>query len=107
MKASISQKSNQGKAQISPVKEEFTGRNLTRFGGSGLIRRFFHGLKIRQKLDCQIMVEGRRKSKYSVGTVLMSCLYGMFLGYSRPYQMKVLCGDKVFQKLVGLCGFQL
>jgi hypothetical protein len=29
----------------------------------------------------------------------------MFLGYSRPYQMKVLCGDKVFQKLVGLCGF--
>ena len=105
MKDTVAQKSACGKREIAEVKEEFTGRNLTRFGGSGLIRGFFHGLKIRQRLDHRVLVEGRRKSKYSVGTVLMSCLYGMFLGYSRPYQMKVLCGDKVFQKLVGLCGF--
>ena len=105
MKDTVAQKSACGKPEIAEVKEEFTGRNLTRFGGSGLIRRFFHGLKIRQRLDRRVLVEGRRKSKYSVGTLLVSCLYGMFLGYSRPYQMKVLCGDKVFQKLVGLCGF--
>ena len=105
MKDTVAQKSACGKPEMAEVKEEFTGRNLTRFGGSGLIRGFFHGLKIRQRLDRRVLVEGRRKSKYSVGTVLMSCLYGMFLGYSRPYQMKVLCGDKVFQKLVGLCGF--
>jgi len=29
----------------------------------------------------------------------------MFLGYSRPYQMKILVADKVFQKVVGLCSF--
>ena len=105
MKDTVAQKSASGKPEMAEVKEEFTGCNLTRFGGSGLIRRFFHGLKIRQRLDRRVLVEGRRKSKYSVGTLLVSCLYGMFLGYSRPYQMKVLCGDKVFQKLVGLCGF--
>ena len=105
MKDTVAQKSACGKPEMAEVKEEFTGRNLTRFGGSGLIRGFFHGLKIRQRLERRVLVEGRRKSKYSVGTLLVSCLYGMFLGYSRPYQMKVLCGDKVFQKLVGLCGF--
>jgi len=56
-------------------------------------------------LDRYIKVQGRRKSKYSVGELFVACLYGMFLGYSRPYHMKILCVDKVFQKIVGLCGF--
>jgi len=70
VKDTVAQKSANGKPEISWVKEEFTGRNLTRFGGSGLIRRFFHAQKIRQRLDRHIRVQGRRASKYSVGTVL-------------------------------------
>ncbi len=105
MKQRISQKSAKSKEQIGQVKERFTGRNLTCFGGSGLIRRFFERHKIQQMLDNNVKVEGRRKSKYSIGRLLVSCLYGMFLGYSRPYQMKVLCADRVFQRITGLLGF--
>jgi len=78
---------------------------MARFGGSGLIRRFFKRHKIQQVLDRNIKIEGRRKSKYSVSNLLVACLYGMFLGHSRPYQMKILCPDKVFQKMAVFCGF--
>lgn len=105
MKQRISQKGTKNKGQITKIEEQFTGRNLTRFGGSGLIRRFFEHHKIEQMLDKGVKIEGRRKSKYSVGTLLVGCLYGMFLGYSRPYQMNILCANKVFQKIVGFCGF--
>ena len=105
MKQTISQKSPKSKGQIVEVRERFSGRNLTHFGGAGLIRRFFRRYRVEQMLDRYIKVQGRRKSKYSVGELFVACLYGMFLGYSRPYHMKILCVDKVFQKIVGLCGF--
>jgi len=105
VKQSISRKATKSKGQIAKVKEQFSGRNLTRFGGAGLIRRFFERYKIQQMLDEDVNIEGRRKSKYSVSTLLVGCLYGMFLGYSRPYQMKILCSDRVLQKIVGFCGF--
>jgi len=105
VKKSILQKAGNGNEEIKRVKEEFTGNNLTRFGGSGLIRRFFNRHTIRQLIDSRVIVEGRRKSKYSTGLIFVSCLYGIFLGYSRPYQMEILSADKVFQKLVGLFSF--
>jgi len=105
VKQSISQKTMKSKGQIVRVEEQFTGRNLTRFGGVGLIRRFFERHKIQQMVDKKVKIEGRRKSKYSTGALVVGCLYGMLLGYSRPYQMKILCADKVFQKIVGLCSF--
>ena len=37
--------------------------------------------------------------------MLVSLLYGMFLGYPRPSQMEVLATDKVFQKIAGLVSF--
>ena len=105
MKIRISQKSTKSNEKIGKIREEFSGRNLTCFGGAGLIRRFFNRHKIQQMLDSRIKVQGRRKSKYSVGELLLGCLYGMLLGYSRPFQMKILCADKVFQKIAGLCSF--
>jgi hypothetical protein len=37
--------------------------------------------------------------------MLISLLYGMFLGYSRPGQMEVLATDSVFIKVAGLLYF--
>ena len=106
MKQRVSQKDAKSKGQKAvTVEEQFTGRNLTRFGGAGLIKRFFKRHRIEQMLDKKIKVEGRRTRKYSLSALLVGCLYGMFLGYSRPYHMKILRADKVFQKIVGLCGF--
>ncbi len=87
------------------MREEFTGKNITRFGGSGLIRRFFQRYQIKQQIENRITVEGRRKIKYSIGDMFISCLYGMFLGYPRPGQMDLLTADRVFQNIAGLVSF--
>ena len=105
MKKSISQKDQIDNQKVETVTEEFTGKNLTRFGGAGLIRRFFQRHHIQEKIEQGVPVEGRRQCKYSVGTMLVSLLYGMFLGYPRPSQMEVLATDKVFQKIPGLVSF--
>jgi hypothetical protein len=103
VKENIAQKTDIYNRQIK-VKEAFTGRNLTRFGGSGLIRRFFKRHRIKEKLEDRVTVEGRRKSKYTISDMLLSCLYGMWLGYPRPGHMEVLSADRVFQKVAGLFG---
>lgn len=105
MKKSIRQKAANNNPQADGVNEEFTGKNLTRFGGSGLIRRFLRRHKIKELLDSKVIIEDRKARKYPTGTIFVSCLYGIFLGYTRPHHMKVLCADRVFQRLVGLLGF--
>lgn len=105
MKKSISQKDQIDNQKVETVTEEFTGKNLTRFGGAGLIRRFFQRHHIQEKIEQGVPVEGRRECKYGVGSMLVSLLYGMFLGYPRPSQMEVLATDKVFQKIAGLVSF--
>lgn len=101
-KKNIKQKENQGKKK---VKEQFSGKNLTIFGGSGLIRRFFDRYRIKELFDSRVRVSWRRNRAYGSSGMFLSILYGMFLGYIRPYHMKVLCKDKVFQRIVGLNSF--
>lgn len=105
MKKSVSPKSAFGNQKVETVHEEFTGKNLTRFGGAGLIRRFLKRTRVVEEVEQRITVEGRRECKYSVGAMLVSLLYGMFLGYPRPGQMGVLSTDRVFQKIAGLGSF--
>ena len=87
------------------VQEEFSGNNLTHFGGTGLIRRFLERLDVCPLLDNMVRVEGRRECTYSVGQMLLSLLYALFLGYARPTHMATLRADKVFQRLAGLTAF--
>jgi hypothetical protein len=91
--------------KIGTVKEEFTGKNLTSFGGAGLIRKFFKRHHLKKKIEQQVRIAGRRQCKFSVGGMLISLLYGMFLGYSRPGQMGVLVTDSVFLKIAGFLYF--
>ena len=105
MKKSISQKGQVCNQKVEVVTEEFTGKNLTRFGGAGLIRRFLKCHGIEKALDERVKVEGRRESKYSVGRMFISLLYGIFLDYPRPSHMEVLSTDKVFQKVAVLIDF--
>ena len=105
MKKSISQKDQIDNQKVETVTEEFTGKSLTRFGGAGLIRKFFKRHHIHEKIEQGVQIEGRRECKYGVGSMLVSLLYGMFLGYPRPSQMEVLTTDKVFQKIAGLISF--
>ena len=58
------------------MKEEFSGKNLTRFEGSGLIRRFLKRHKIKGLFDSRVRIEGRNGRKYLAGTIFVSFLYG-------------------------------
>ncbi|MBI3260460.1 MAG: IS1380 family transposase [Ignavibacteriae bacterium] len=105
MKNNISQKERINNQKAEDVREEFSGKNLTRFGGTGLIRRFFNRHSIKDEIEKRIKIEGRRECKYSAGSMIVSILYGIFLGYQRPSQMEVFTTDGVFQKIAGLIGF--
>lgn len=105
MKKSIAQKQKRHNQKVERVTESFTGKNLTRLGGTPLIRRFLERYRIEEQLAEQIEVEGRRESSYSVARMFVSLLYGILLGYCRPYHMEVLSTDRVFQKLAGVGDF--
>ena len=93
------QKSSERKPQ-----EEFTGKNLTRFGGAGLVRRFFKKLHLTQHLKI-VGTHKRRKDDYSPFEVCFSLIFAMMMGVFRPYHMKEFMEDKVFQGLAGLKRF--
>lgn len=62
MQKNILQK--QKKYQGIVPKEEFTGKNLTRFGSVGLFRRFFERMNLKTALAV-IGISKRRKDDYS------------------------------------------
>ena len=106
MKKNIPPKSQVGNyKKTENVEEEFSGKNLTSFGGAGLIRKFFQRHHLKKKIEQQVQIAGRRRSKFSVGTMLTGLLYGVFLGYARPGQMGVLVTDRVFLKIAGFLYF--
>jgi len=86
---------NRGKSHI----ESFTGKNLTRFGGAGLVQRFLekHGVV---KAMAVLGTEKRRKDDYSPSEMCLSMLYGLMMGIFRPSHMMELAADKVFQKII-------
>lgn len=85
-------------------REEFTGKNLTRFGGAGLVRRFFDKLHIVDHL-AGLGTSKRREEDYSAMEVCLGMLYGLMMGIFRPGHMGELKLDKVFQRLVGIARF--
>jgi len=102
VKKKVSQKKRKSNGHV--PKESFDGKNLTRFGGAGLLRRFLEKLNVRKHLEA-IAVPGRRDSKYSPGALSESILHALLLGIFRPSHMMELVRDKVFQQIAGLTGF--
>ena len=102
MNANIAQE--QQKEQDLTPQEQFTGKNLTRFGGAGLIRRFFAKCKLSQHLGT-VSVRHRRNSDYTPTHMCMGMLYALMLGIFRPSHMMELVRDKVFQQVVKLRKF--
>jgi len=84
--------------------ESFTGKNITRFGGAGLVRRLFDKLGLFNSMAV-IGTEKRRKDDYSPAQMCLSMLYGLMMGVFRPSHMMELAADKVFQKIVRLDRF--
>jgi hypothetical protein len=83
------------------IRVEFTGKNLTKFGGIQLVRKFLKRLKVEEELDIAIPIE-KRESKFSVGGMVVCLLYAVILDMKRQSDTLMLRLDKVFQKIAGL-----
>ena len=83
------------------IRVEFTGKNLTKFGGIQLVRKFLRHLKVKEELESAVPIE-KRESKFSVGGMMICLLYAVFLDLKRQSDTLMLRLDKVFQKIAGL-----
>src|SRR5660397_149218 len=78
------------------VKVEFSGKNLTSYGGLGLFSRFSRKLGIEKVLD-KIKINENGEGGYKTGRKIMSLIYGLICDLSRPSDTGVLKKDKVLQ----------
>ncbi|MGD0398373.1 MAG: hypothetical protein ABSC04_05615 [Syntrophobacteraceae bacterium] len=94
----------QQKEQDLTPQEQFSAKNLTGFGGVGLLRWFFEKRKLRKQLET-VSVRDRRNSEYGPAQMCMGMLYALMLGRFRPSHMMELVRDKVFQSVAKLRKF--
>ncbi|MDA2921200.1 transposase, partial [Desulfobacterota bacterium AH_259_B03_O07] len=83
------------------IRVEFTGKNLTKFGGMSLIRKFLRHLKVKEELENALQME-KRERKFQIGGMLLSLLYAITLELKGQSDTLMLRLDKVFQKIAGL-----
>jgi len=95
---------NRRKEQDLTPQEKFTAKDLPRFGGTGLIRRFCEKHKFSRHLQT-VSVRDRRNSDYTPAHICMGMLYALMLGIFRPSHMMELVRDNVFQQVAKLRKF--
>ncbi len=64
------------------IRVVFTGKNLTKFGGIQLVKRFLRGLKVKEELESAVGIE-KRDAKLSVGGMLICLIYALILNMRR------------------------
>jgi hypothetical protein len=78
------------------MKVEFTGKNITPFGGIGLFSKFIRKLETKEALD---NISGIKT--VNIGKKIVSIVYGFICGLDRPSDTELLQKDEVFQTLTG------
>ncbi len=101
MKSQLDYSSSQKVKSHKDIRVEFTGRNLTKFGGIQLMRKFLRQLKVEKEFESAVTIE-KRESKFSVAEMLVSLLYAVILDIRRQSDTLMLRLDKSFQKIAGL-----
>ena len=87
-------KKNKGEIEV-----EFSAKNITSFGGLGLLRKLVGKLDLERVLDRinPSPADEIGPGGYTVGEKIMSLVYGLVLDLERPADTEVLKRDKVFQ----------
>lgn len=102
---SISYSSTGNQISRSNIEETFSGKNITKFGGAGVLRRHFEKLSLWERLERALTYKVRSHREFHISEMVTSLIYGLTLGLHRPSQMMELVVDTVFQKLAGLRAF--
>lgn len=71
----------------SSVEETFSGKNITKFGEAGLLRRHFEKLGLWELLEGDLNYKVRGHREFCISEMLISLIYGIVLGLHRPSQM--------------------
>lgn len=71
------------------IRVEFTGKNLTKFGGTQLVRKFLRRLKVEEELESAVGIK-KRDGKFTVGGMLVSLLCTLILDMRRQSCLKRL-----------------
>jgi hypothetical protein len=95
----VAQAGGKGKGQ--GIEVSFSGRNLTPFGGMGLLGKFLQKLAVKEAVEREVQLP-RRKRKYSLGDMVLSLIYAQALDLERLSDTAVLRHDETFQQVVGL-----
>ncbi|MFH0768683.1 MAG: IS1380 family transposase, partial [Chloroflexota bacterium] len=85
-----------GQIHKGEVKVEFTGKNITPFGGIGLFSKFVRKLCIEGSLD---NIPGI--GACNIGKKIVSIIHGFACGLERPSDTEVLQKDEVFHAVTG------
>jgi len=83
---------------VHPVVQD---RNLTHFGGIFLIHRFCQKLEIRRHLQKMVRLR-QRAGRYHPADLILAIVYALIVGIPRLSKTKILQGNGVFQRIVGL-----
>lgn len=86
------------------LKVEFTGKNLTPFGGFKVFIEFVKKLKVKEILKEEVSLN-RRENKYSLTQMLLSIIYALVLELFRLSDMILLRLDSTFCRLVNFTEF--
>ncbi len=73
------------------IRVDFTGKNLTKFGGIQLLKKFLGRLKVKEELESGVRVK-KRERKFQVGGMLTCLLYAVILDLKRQsdtFQKKI------------------
>ncbi len=76
------------------IRVEFTGKNLTKFGGIQLVRKFLRQLRVKEELESAVPIE-KRDSRFSVGGMLVCLLYAVILDMKRQSDTLMLRLDSM------------
>ncbi len=60
------------------IRVEFTGKNLTKFGGIQIVKKFLRGLRVKEEIEGTVLIE-KRESKFSVAEIFICLLYAVIL----------------------------
>ena len=101
MKSQCAYSSSQKVESHKDIRVEFTGRNLTKFGGIPILKKFLIRFGVKEELESAVPIE-KRDSRFSVGGMLVCLLYAVILDMKRQSDTLMLRLDKVFQKIAGL-----
>jgi len=52
------------------IRVEFAGKNLTKFGGIQLVRKFLRQLRVKEEIEGAVLIE-KRESKVSVAEIFV------------------------------------